>query len=251
MRTMREGRGVRSGVGRAWLVVVLALPLPLAACSTVGRYLPPWGRQAEAPRTAPENEGGTVGRPGEVAGAPAVEPGSAQGPEDGAESGAGEQLVYGPQREPLTEAEQRQLASNLALAGALQDRDLDAFASRDGVVVTLPDVMFEFGSADLTDQARREIRDVADVLLGEGRGRRVEVGGHTDAIGAELYNVGLSERRAKAVARALISEGVSEALVTYKGYGSAHPIAPNSNPDGSDNPAGRALNRRVEIVIFN
>jgi len=250
MRTARKGPAARTRAAEAGVLIVLALGL--AGCSTIDQYLPPWGRRAEAPLPRSEGEAGAVGRPSPEPSAPTVAPeGAPASPEGEAEPGAREELVYGPQREPLTDAEQRQLASNLALAGALQERDLDAFASREGVVVTLPDVMFEFGSADLTDQARREIRDIADVLLDEGRGRRMEVGGHTDAIGAELYNVGLSERRAKTVARALISEGVSEALVTYKGYGSAQPIAPNSNPDGSDNPAGRALNRRVEIVIFN
>ncbi len=144
-----------------------------------------------------------------------------------------------------------ELAENRRLIAELKARNIDARSSDRGVVVTLPDVLFEFGSADLTPQARARIRDIADVLLNDARGRRIAVEGHTDSIGAAMYNQGLSERRAARVAMALVASGVPEGLITTKGYGSKYPVAPNTNPDGSDNPAGRARNRRVEVVILN
>ena len=133
----------------------------------------------------------------------------------------------------------------------LQDRDVDARASARGVVVTLPDVLFEFGSDQLKGPALRRIADVAEVANDRARGRRIAVEGHTDSIGAALYNQGLSERRARSVADALIEEGVAASLVSTQGYGSMFPIEPNTNDDGSDNPSGRARNRRVEIVILD
>ena len=79
----------------------------------------------------------------------------------------------------------------------------------------------------------------------------MSVEGHTDSIGSDAYNQKLSERRAENVASALESGGVSAEKVTAKGYGKRYPVAPNSNPDGTDNAAGRAKNRRVEVVIQN
>jgi len=169
--------------------------------------------------------------------------------------GRGEDATTAPSVETATgardQASPKDFERERPLVTALRERDLDAHASDRGVVVILPDVMFEFGSADLTPEALRKIQDVSEVLEREGRGRAVAVEGHTDSIGAELFNQGLSERRAARVARALEGAGVSKALVSEKGFGSAFPIAPNTNPDGSDNAVGRARNRRVEIVILD
>ncbi|MFQ5351576.1 MAG: OmpA family protein [Candidatus Binatia bacterium] len=175
----------------------------------------------------------------------------------GALSGAmlGDQAQAEQQRrgrlERRLEVQERELARNRRLIARLRARNIDATQSDRGVVVTLPDVLFEFGSASLTRSAKRKTRDIAEILLKEARGRRVLVEGHTDSIGAVLYNQGLSERRARVVAMALESHGVSPALLESAGYGEKYPVAANTNPDGSDNASGRARNRRVEIVILN
>ncbi|RMD83230.1 MAG: OmpA family protein, partial [Candidatus Dadabacteria bacterium] len=146
----------------------------------------------------------------------------------------GDQLQAQEQRQAELDrklAEQEaELARNRELIAKLRERNLEARASDRGVVVTLPDVLFEFGSADLTPQARARIRDIADVLLNEARGRRVAVEGHTDSIGSPEYNQTLSERRAARVAMALVAAGVPEALITTRGYGARFPVAPNKNP---------------------
>lgn len=147
--------------------------------------------------------------------------------------------------------QERELERNRRLLARLRARDLSATESDRGVVVTLPDVLFEFGSSSLTRAAKRKTRDVADIVSTEAPGRRVMVEGHTDSIGAALYNQGLSERRARVVAESLSTHGVSPALVKAGGYGEKYPVAPNAHPDGSDNPTGRARNRRVEVVILN
>ena len=89
------------------------------------------------------------------------------------------------------------------------------------------------------------------MLDNQAKSRRVSVEGHTDSIGSDAYNQKLSERRAENVAGTLEKDGVSAQRVTVKGYGKRYPVAPNTTPDGADNPAGRAKNRRVEVVIEN
>ena len=164
-----------------------------------------------------------------------------------------DRIPVAEQEEPIPphEPEIRIPEADRAMVETLEDRGLDVRYTERGVVVILPDIVFEFGSSRLTSDANRKLRDVADVLLYEARGRAIAVEGHTDSIGAELYNQGLSERRATSVADALTSYDVSARLMSTRGYGSAYPIAPNESEDGSDDPDGRTLNRRVEIVIAN
>ncbi len=76
------------------------------------------------------------------------------------------------------------------------------------------------------------------------------ISGHTDSKGSEEYNQKLSEKRAESVKKWLIENaGVNPKIIEISGYGESRPVAPNTNPDGSDNPEGRQKNRRVEIVI--
>jgi len=144
-----------------------------------------------------------------------------------------------------------EIERNQQLIDELKQRNLDARASDRGVVVNLPDILFEFGKSSLTREARSKVNDIADILGHSGAGRKVSVEGHTDSIGTDSYNLKLSQERAMSVAMALESDGVNASRLTTKGLGKGQPIAPNRNPDGSDNPAGRARNRRVEVVILN
>lgn len=79
---------------------------------------------------------------------------------------------------------------------------------------------------------------------------KVEVAGYTDGKGSDEYNLALSKRRANVVAAYLVSKGASKSRIKTIGYGESKPLAPNENPDGSDNPEGRAKNRRTEIVVI-
>jgi outer membrane protein OmpA-like peptidoglycan-associated protein len=76
----------------------------------------------------------------------------------------------------------------------------------------------------------------------------VSLQGNTDAIGSEEYNLSLGENRGYTVQRALEERGVESHRMSTVSFGEDRPAAPNTNPDGSDNPEGRALNRRTEIV---
>lgn len=161
----------------------------------------------------------------------------------------GDQIQAGDQR---LDAQESELARNRELIEELKRKNLEVRETSRGVVVNLPDILFEFNKSTLTGDARRKIDDVAATLnTASVRRRQVSVEGHTDAIGSDDYNQKLSERRAEAVASALESEGVSSDRVRTRGFGKRYPIAPNANPDGSDNPSGRSKNRRVEVIIEN
>jgi outer membrane protein OmpA-like peptidoglycan-associated protein len=155
------------------------------------------------------------------------------------------------EQQRVLEQQQQELARNRQLLEELKRNNLEARETERGVVVNLPDVLFAFGRADLTSGAVGKVRSIAEVLNTQATGRHVSVEGHTDAIGSEAFNQRLSERRAETVVSALEGAGVNPQQITAKGFGKRYPIAPNTNPDGTDNPAGRAKNRRVEVVIEN
>lgn len=115
------------------------------------------------------------------------------------------------------------------------------------IVIDLPaDILFDFDKADLRADAERSLRKAAD-LLQSYPAAPVLINGHTDAKGTDAYNDPLSLRRAQAVATWLKANG--ERNATVAGLGERRPVAPNTKPDGSDDPDGRQRNRRVEIVI--
>jgi outer membrane protein OmpA-like peptidoglycan-associated protein len=118
------------------------------------------------------------------------------------------------------------------------------------VEVTVPaDVLFDFDKADIRAAAQPALQELAILLKEKARGA-VTVTGHTDGIGEAAYNQKLSERRAAAVKAWLVGrEGLGSMPITTSGAGARQPIAPNAKPDGSDNPDGRQLNRRVTVVF--
>lgn len=117
-----------------------------------------------------------------------------------------------------------------------------------GTVITLQDgVLFNFGKYDLRPEAKATLAKLATVL-NQAKVPAAQINGHTDSIGDDAFNQDLSEKRASAVATQLKADGVTANLQTH-GYGKTQPVADNTNADGSDNPAGRQANRRVEIYI--
>ena len=117
-----------------------------------------------------------------------------------------------------------------------------------GTVITLEDsVLFDFGSSELRGEASTTLTNLATVLK-DSKAPKVQVQGHTDSVSDDASNQTLSEQRAKAVTEALTSNGVTASIESV-GYGETKPVAPNENSDGSDNPAGRRLNRRVEVFV--
>ncbi len=123
-----------------------------------------------------------------------------------------------------------------------QLNELQAKQTERGLLVTLGDVLFETGRAEIKPTARGAIAKLA-AFLRDHPERRVRVEGYTDSVGDDAYNQVLSQRRADAVAAALGALGVSAARLETRGYGESYPVADNTSA------TNRALNRRVEIYI--
>jgi outer membrane protein OmpA-like peptidoglycan-associated protein len=123
------------------------------------------------------------------------------------------------------------------LNAILQTRD-----TARGLIVNMSDVLFDFDQATLKPGAKEKLAKVSGILLAYPT-LRMEVEGHTDSVGADDYNLQLSQRRADAVRDYLVSNGIAAGNVQSVGVGKAGPVASN------DNAAGRQQNRRVEMVV--
>ncbi|MBE2294983.1 MAG: OmpA family protein [Phycisphaerales bacterium] len=111
------------------------------------------------------------------------------------------------------------------------------------------DAFFDFDRADLKPAGRAKLDKLATDLRRVSSVSSIEVVGHTDSKGTEAYNYRLGQRRADSVAHYLTARGVPGSLITTNSRGELDPVAPNTLPNGKDNPAGRALNRRVVITV--
>ncbi|HEU4589642.1 MAG TPA: OmpA family protein [Steroidobacteraceae bacterium] len=127
---------------------------------------------------------------------------------------------------------------------ARQLEDMQASQTSRGIVLTLGDVLFDTGRAELKPGAARPIEQVAQ-FLSEHPERKVQIEGFTDSQGSDAYNMELSQKRADAVAMAIMQRGIAADRVRALGYGEDFPKASNSSP------GSRQLNRRVEIIVSN
>jgi|CXWL01.1.fsa_nt_gi outer membrane protein OmpA-like peptidoglycan-associated protein len=144
------------------------------------------------------------------------------------------------------------LYSNKQLDTVFTALGLESEETVQGVVVFIPEVYFDFDSANLNYQALAKIGKIASIVnQSEVKQRNIIVEGHTDSIGSTKFNLGLSIRRAEAVKQRLVDGQVSEKRILVMGYGEKYPVAENKNPNGTDNSKGRAKNRRVEITVKN
>ncbi len=134
------------------------------------------------------------------------------------------------------------------LAAAL--KDLGAQVSDTEIRIEMSaDVLFDFDKANIKPAAEPALANVATVVQGYPRAA-VKIEGHTDAKGSDAYNQKLSERRAIAVQDWLKKrEGLKGVRFSTQGLGAKKPVAPNTKPNGADDPEGRQKNRRVEIVV--
>jgi outer membrane protein OmpA-like peptidoglycan-associated protein len=107
---------------------------------------------------------------------------------------------------------------------------------------------FEYDSAELHPRAQKQLEIVSGLLKSDAS-KKLKIAGHTDAMGAEDYNISLSQRRAEEVKKRLAALGVSADQVITEALGKAQPLSPNSKADGTDDPEGRSKNRRAEIYL--
>jgi outer membrane protein OmpA-like peptidoglycan-associated protein len=142
------------------------------------------------------------------------------------------------------QADQQRLAQRDARVGDLeaQLKDLNARKTDRGMVVTLGDVLFASGQAQLQSEGVRSIAKLADFLKRNPQ-RKVSIEGYTDSVGSADMNQALSERRARAVKDSLVDMGVGAASLSTQAHGEEMPVASNATA------AGRQQNRRVEVVF--
>ena len=126
--------------------------------------------------------------------------------------------------------------------------DLGARKRGGAILIDLPsDVLFDFDRAEIRADARPVLLKMSEILKAL-QAAPVEIIGHTDSMGTDEYNQRLSERRAASVMRWLAANGVTSSMTTL-GKGETAPAAANTKPDGTDDPAGRQKNRRVEFIV--
>jgi outer membrane protein OmpA-like peptidoglycan-associated protein len=137
-----------------------------------------------------------------------------------------------------------ELASQQISSLTRQLENLQLRQTESGVVVTLGDVLFASGQAQLVEGGRSSLEEVVDLLQTEPD-KKIRVEGHTDSRGDAEANLLLSQQRAEAVLEALVSMGVASDRITALGMGEDFPIASNEDEDG------RARNRRVDVILLD
>jgi len=144
------------------------------------------------------------------------------------------------------EAEAKARAAEQARSAALTKElsDLKAKQTDLGIVLTVGDVLFSTGKADVAAGGLRSIDKLAEFLK-KNPNRNLLIEGHTDNTGNEDFNLKLSQQRADAVRDQLVSRGIAPERITTKGYGPKYPAVDN------DSAAGRQQNRRVEVLVLN
>lgn len=139
--------------------------------------------------------------------------------------------------EAIQQKEQMRQRLQTQLNQVLQTRD-----TARGLIVSMPDVLFDFNKFTLKPEAREKLAKISGIVLAYPD-LKLNIEGYTDSIGSDQYNLELSDKRANSVKGYLISQGVKPDNVSSTGFGKADPVADNSTA------AGRKLNRRVEMVV--
>ncbi len=117
------------------------------------------------------------------------------------------------------------------------------------VEIVIPNILYAFDDTSLNAAAMQTLDTSIYLLLIENPSLIIEIGSHTDNKGSDDYNLSLSQRRAESVINYLQKKGIDKKRIQAKGYGETKPVAANMNTDGTDNPAGRAKNRRTSFRV--
>ena len=142
-------------------------------------------------------------------------------------------------------ADSAQQSADLRAQSAELQRQIDVLHAKPtdrGLVLTLGDVLFTSGQADLKAGASSHLNKLV-AFLDKYPDRTVAIEGYTDSVGSEDYNQGLSQRRADSVKSYLTGQGIDATRLSASGKGESEPVA------GNDSAAGRQQNRRVEVII--
>jgi outer membrane protein OmpA-like peptidoglycan-associated protein len=181
----------------------------------------------------------------------AAEKAQAEAQRTPADAEAARAAALAEQQKAQAEADRQRLAAEEAIrqkeamrARLLQQLNqvLETKDTARGLIVSMPDVLFDFGKYTLKPAARERLARISGIVLAYPD-LRLEIEGYTDSIGSDEFNQILSEKRAASVRDYLIGANVPLDSVTARGLGKSDPIAPNTTA------AGRQLNRRVEMIV--
>jgi outer membrane protein OmpA-like peptidoglycan-associated protein len=126
---------------------------------------------------------------------------------------------------------------------ALQSKSISVSKDARGTILSLSDILFETAKADLKQELKENLAEIAGILKSLLIDASVVIEGHTDNVGKATANQTLSNQRALAVSRYLSDRGVAKGRLRAIGYGASKPVADNATDEG------KAKNRRVELVI--
>jgi outer membrane protein OmpA-like peptidoglycan-associated protein len=143
-----------------------------------------------------------------------------------------------------TAADRVHLATSDARVDSLEKQlqAMNARRTERGTVVTLGDLLFDTGKSALQADGGRGVQLLAEFMRRHPQ-RQASIEGHTDDVGSESSNVGLSDRRARSVMAALVGMGIGADRLRTRGFGEANPVGENGSA------AGRQMNRRVEVIF--
>lgn len=116
--------------------------------------------------------------------------------------------------------------------------------------IRIPNIQYEFDKSVILESSKIAIDTTVFELMEANPEIIIEIQSHTDSKGSEQYNIKLSQSRAESVVSYLIGKGIAKERLKAKGYGESKPIASNEKADGTDNPEGRAQNRRTDFKII-
>lgn len=212
-----------------------AILLGALAIFAVGCTTNPYTGERRASRTVTSGAGGAAAGAAAGAIAGAIVGGGNVG--KGAAIGAAAGAAIGVGIGVYQDRQQAKLRDRLAASGVSVTR------SGDNIILNMPsDITFNVNQADVTPGFYETLNSVA-VVLKEFDKTTISVLGHADSTGSDQYNLELSQRRALAVSNYLAAQGVNPGRLSAIGYGESRPVADNATAQG------RALNRRVEILI--
>jgi outer membrane protein OmpA-like peptidoglycan-associated protein len=181
----------------------------------------------------------------------AAEKAQAEAQRTQADAEAARAAALAEQQKAQAEADRQRLAAEEAIRQkeamrarllAQLNQVLETKDTARGLIVSMPDVLFDFGKYTLKPAARERLARISGIVLAYPD-LRLEIEGYTDSIGSDDFNQILSEKRAASVRDYLIGANVPLDSVTARGMGKSDPIAPNTTA------AGRQLNRRVEMIV--
>jgi len=143
------------------------------------------------------------------------------------------------------------IAKKLHLKALVTEKDENQIAEApvEGEIFVLKDIQYETNKFELNEDAKAVLDSVLIPFLKKHPHDKIIISSHTDDQGSKKYNESLSQKRADYVAKYLSDKGIPLNKIQATGYGKSKPIAPNQNPDGSDNPIGRSKNRRTEFLL--